>query len=359
MNRQSPVAASRQGAAFLRDVCGALARRRYSLLALLLVFSGCASRPQSPAAPPQPYMRVARPDADTTRLDIAVRKFTPARGRGPSVWLVGASHIGEAAYYTALNRQLETHTIVLYEGVGEHARKPGQRTIPPKPPQQTTPADTKDDSLQATMATSLGLVFQLQAIDYDRTNFFNSDLSIEQIQALMQPPAPAQTTTKTVEPDNAFQDLLKAMDGSSVFGAFLNGLLQLIGTSPRLQALTKLALIEAFGAMEGDMSRMQGVPPEMKKLFEVLILERNKVVITDLKQELKRARPADSIAIFYGAGHLPDLEKRLRQELRYQPGEQIWLPVFSVNTTQAGVSNFELNLLRTFMRSQLGPAQAE
>lgn len=335
-----------------------LVLRRYSLLALLLVFSGCASRPQPPATPPQPYMRVARPDADTTRLDIAVRKFTPARGRGPAVWLVGASHIGEAGYYAALNRQLETHTVVLYEGVGEHSRKPGQRTVPPKL-QRSTPAPARDDSLQATMATSLGLVFQLQAIDYDRTNFFNSDLSIDQIQALMQAPAPRQPGAKAAEPDNAFQDLLKAMDGSSVFGAFVSGLLELIGTSPRLQALTKLALIEAFGAMEGDIARIQGLPPEMKKLLEVLIFERNKAVLADLKHELKRVRPGGSIAIFYGAGHLPDLEMRLREEFHYRPGEERWLPVFSVNVVQAGVSNLELNLLRTFIRSQLGSAPAE
>ena len=35
-----------------------------------------------------------------------------------------------------------------------------------------------DYSMQAELAHSLGLVFQLDAINYDRTNFLNSDLSI-------------------------------------------------------------------------------------------------------------------------------------------------------------------------------------
>jgi pheromone shutdown protein TraB len=155
--------------------------------------------------------------------------------------------------------------------------------------------------------------------------------------------------------DSSFQDLLGAMDGSSVFGALANGIFQIIGSSVKLQAMTKLALIEVFGQLRGDMAQMEGLPPEMKRLFEVLIRERNKVVIADLKEELPYARRADSIAIFYGAGHLADMEKRLRRELRYVPVEEFWLPVFSVNTEKAGLSDFELTLLRSVLRSQLAP----
>ena len=202
------------------------------------------------------------------------------------------------------------------------------------------------------MATSLGLVFQMEAIDYDRTNFFNSDLSLEQLQALMEP---ASQGTNGAPADNALQDLLRAMDGSSAFGAIVGGLLQIVAGSPKLQAITKLALIEAFGALKGDMSQMQGVPEELKQLLDVLIRERNKAVMTDLRAELKMAKRTDTIAIFYGAGHLADLEKRLRRELNYVPGEQLWLPAFSVNTTRAGLSNFELTLMRSLIRSQLSP----
>src|SRR6185436_19487934 len=105
-------------------------------------------------------------------------------------------------------------------------------------------------------------------------------------------------------------------------------LLQLVAESPKLQAITKLALIEAFGALKGDMSQMQGMPEELKQLMDVLIRERNKAVMEDLRAELKSAKRTDSIAIFYGAGHLADLEKRLSRDLHYRPGEQIWLPAF-------------------------------
>lgn len=345
------------------------------LLAVSAALHGCATRPKvaayDPKAPPAPYLRVAYPDADTVELQIASRRFTPARGKGPVVWLVGASHIGESNYYASLQKQLDTQTLVLYEGVGEHSRRTRPTKAQPSPPQKlpqrttataTTNVSSEDYSLQDTMAKSLGLVFQLQAMNYDQTNFLNSDLSIAEIQALMQPAGaatgarPGGTTATTDDDSNAvFQNLLKAMDGSSSLGMVLKGVMQLIGGSPKMQAMTKLALIETLGVLRADPSRMKGLPPDMQKLLDVLIRERNKVVIEDLKRELKRARPGTSIAVFYGAGHLPDLEMRFRNDLKLRPCEDQWLPAFSVNTTRAGLSNFELTFLRSMIRSQLGP----
>lgn len=317
-------------------------------------------------------MRVQRPDAQTVQLQIAVRKFLPARGPGPAVWLAGASHIGETNYYASLQTHLDTQTLVLYEGVGEHPRKPRHRAginssnAPPPMARASPDPASGGASLQVTMARSLGLVFQLQAIDYERTNFRNSDLTIDQIQALMQPERKAVSggagsgqARRADADDSSFQDLLGAMDGSSVFGTLASGIFQIIGSSAKLQAMTKLALIEVFGQIRGDMAQMQGLPPEMKRLFEVLIRERNKTVIADLKEELQHAGHADSIAVFYGAGHLVDMEKRLRHDLRYVPVDEFWLPVFSVNTEKAGLSNFELTLLRSVLRSQLAPLNSE
>ena len=353
------------------------------LLLLTAAFlQGCASNPKA-AAPPDAYLRIAHPDENTVELQIASRRFAPAHGKGPAVWLVGASHIGESNFFAALQQQLDAHSLVLYEGVGEHARqtRPGRDSTASARGTGTRmkkpAANTEDDySLQDTMAKSLGLVFQLQAIDYDRTNFVNSDLSIAEIQALMQPgrptppsspstpgtgrsPAstrrPAGGTDADDDSNSSFQSLLSAMDGRSGLGALLKGVMQLIGTSPKLQAMTKIVLIETLGSLKGDPSHMKGLPADMKQLMEVLIRERNKTVIADLRNELRRFTPGQSIAIFYGAGHLTDMEARLRKELKYRPVENVWLPAFSVNTAKAGLSGFELNFLRSMIRSQLAP----
>ena len=144
---------------------------------------------------PQPYTRVANPDSNTVQLQIALRKFVPAQGAGPAIWLAGVMHVGEPAYYHALQEFLDAQTVVLYEGInpGAHPHHVGDGTAAGatgagdgrdrSPP--TAAGTNSDYSMQSALARCLGLVFQLEAIDYDRTNFLNSDLSIRQIQRIM------------------------------------------------------------------------------------------------------------------------------------------------------------------------------
>ncbi len=340
-----------------------LLRRSLSWAALLTVLAGCATspsaKPNHTAALPQPYMRIAYPDADTVQFQIAVRRFVPTRGRGPDLWLAGASHVGEPAYYDALQRHLDTQPLVLFEGIkdlshpasGQKARsvQRAEDSAETLTASKASPAS----SLQVTLAKSLGLVFQLEAIDYDRPNFRNSDLSAQQIQALMLANRSKVPGEERTNQETEFQDLVETMQGTSAFGAILKAVLDIIGNSPRLQALTKLALIEVLGEFKGDITQIQALPPDMKRLFDVLIQERNKAVLADLKAELKSRPPPASITVLFGAAHLYDLEQRLRRELKYRPADQLWLPVFSVNTRKAGLSELEIGLVKMIVRMQL------
>jgi hypothetical protein len=351
------------------------------VLAILAAWlSGCASQPPDKAAHgpanPEPYLRVANPTPDTVELQIAVRSFMPARRPGPAIWLVGAAHIGESNYFAALQRHLDAQALVLFEGIRSAADKNAPLKIPRKSANESTPPPTAPAAtgasplLQVNMAKSLGLVFQLDAIDYERAHFRNSDLTVEQLQALMSPaPArslqapsdrrvPARQEPESADPDNEFSDLLQTMRGTSTFGMIMNALFEFIGYSPRLQALTRLALIETLGQLKGDLAAGPALPPELQRLMQVLIQERNKSVLADLKTELKAASPPRSIAVLYGAAHLPDLEKRLRAELRYRPVDQQWLPVCSVNTRQSGLTDFEIRMVRSFVQSSLQELQA-
>jgi hypothetical protein len=282
-------------------------------------------------------MRVARPNADVVELQIAARRFNPARGRGPDIWLVGASHIGDSNYFATLQRRLDAQPLVLFEGVGARSKK-----IKFDPEEES--------SVQHTLATSLGLVFQLSAIDYDRPHFQNSDLTIAQLQSLFQSGGKAggQGTKAGAE----FQQLLQVMNGSSFLGALVHVGIRFIGANPRLQAMTKVVLIELLGQIKGDLAQLKGMPPEIQRLLEVIIQERNKVVIEDVKKELAGRWPRD-IAVFYGAGHMADLEKRLRTELNYVPRKTVWLTAMSVNTRKAGLSETELDGMRKLIQWQL------
>jgi len=292
-------------------------------------------------------MRIVRADSGAVSLQIAVRQFQPADRRGPSIWLVGASHVGESNYYAALQKHLDRQGLVLFEGVGAKSRRP-----------QFDPEE--ETSLQHTMAGALGVVFQLQAVRYDREHFRNSDLTIAQLQQLLQGRtrgAEAEAGGSGAGADQEFDQLLQMMDGRSTLGFLLHIGLKLIGSSAKLQAMTKLVLIEALGGVQGDMAQMKGLPPSIQRLMVVIIQERNKVVLADLASVLKaRPRPV-SIGVFYGAGHMADLEKRLRANLNYRPRSEVWLTALSVDLQAAGLSSTEVDAMRQLVRWQLDALQ--
>ncbi len=323
---------------------------------------GCAN-PPAPARDPQPYTRIANPDSNTVQLQIALRKFTPPHG-GPAVWLAGVMHIGEPEYYHSLQTFLDGQTVVLFEGINasSHPRHVGDSPAAATPPKKD-PAKTEGAkagySMQSSLAQSLGLVFQLEAIDYDRANFLNSDLSVAQIQKIMSggEPLEAPGGGKGGSGNSSFDSLLQIMDGSSFLGSLFKLGMQLMASSPQLQAVAKLTLIEAIGRLKGDLSDVQGLPPDWKKLIQVLIRARNENLISDLKVERQKVPRSASIAVFYGAGHMDDLEKRLTGELQYRPAGEMWLPAFSVNLKKSGISPLEAAFMRSMIDAEVGQMQ--
>jgi hypothetical protein len=333
--------------------------RQWLFLAILPLWFGCKTEPKAvapfdpPAAEPQtaslvssnraPYLRIANPRTNLTELQVAVRQFIPRQPGQPVIWLAGVSHVGESNYYARLQKLLNAQELVLFEGVTDRAsRASGRKTFD----------KSEDDlgSLQDTMAQSLGLAFQLDTIDYDRPNFRNSDLTVEQIAQLIAKEGPAGQPSKTAQ---EFQKLMEMMQGDSLIGALVGAGMKLIGSSPKLQAMMKLAMIEMLGRFKGDMSQFQGLPPEFQRLIEILIRARNEAVMKDLRAELNRRSPAKSIAIFYGAAHMEDFEKRLTQDLNYRPAREEWFPAFSVDLQKANVTAAELGFVQSLVDWQM------
>lgn len=315
-------------------------------------------------------MRVADQSNGVVELQIALRKFAPTGRKGPAVWLAAVSHLGDTNYYRLLQQHLDAHTLVLYEGVREGPneeafRRPAREGARATPPPA---ANSEPPSLQASVAASLGLAFQLEQIDYNRPHFQNSDLSVQELRALFETPDtndPSSTPDASASaPDDssaggeqAFEGLMQMMDGSSLAGALMQFAVNLLGSSPKLKALTKLAIAELFGAIKGDIARMQGLPPDMQELIRVLIHKRNEHVIGDLRTALRQLNRRDSVSVFYGAGHMHDLEDQLRRELRYVPVLDEWLPAIHVDLQAASVSSSEIGFIRSIVSWQMGQLQ--
>jgi hypothetical protein len=326
--------------------------------------AGSTSAAAATNSAPLPYTRIVTPDTNTVQLQIAARKFLYKGRRGPVIWLVGTSHIGEPAYYQALQKQLSASTVVLYEGINAdtHKRrleKPGVVKTNLAAEARIRGGTNEGFSMQSALAQSLGLVFQLDAIDYDRTNFVNSDLSVLQIERLMTgnsnavPAAPGQGG----ESSPSLDALMQIMDGSSFLGGLLKAAVKFIGSNPNLQAITRLMFIDAIGNIKGDFSETRGLPPDMKHLLKVLIEARNQNVVDDLKEEIKLVPRDGSIAVFYGTGHMDNMEKSISRELNYRPAGDVWLTAFAVDVRDTGLSSGQVQVMRNMVKWQLEQMQ--
>jgi hypothetical protein len=60
----------------------------------------------------------------------------------------------------------------------------------------------------------------------------------------------------------------------------------------------------------------------------VIISERNKKALSVLKKQLAAGKK--EVGIFYGAGHLGDMDQRLRKEFHLKPESIIWLTAWNL-----------------------------
>ncbi len=300
---------------------------------------------------PEPYLRAVDDEAGGRVLQIASRTLVSPEKQGPSVTLLGVSHLGNKTYYKEIQKKLDRADLVLFEGVG----------FGDKVPKKNEGRSNAVSEMQLSLARSMGLVFQLEAIRYDRAHFRNSDLSTEALMTRLKGgPLKAGRSGKEGSSEKSQvsgqenKELMEALSGNSFVLNFLGKALSFFGKDPKFRALMKLAIVETLGAIEGDVTRLaESSGPDMEKFMKVLLEDRNTIVFRDLRKVLKGKNPPKEIVVFYGAAHMPDLEKRLVEKLGFQSKRDDWLVAFGVNPKEAGLSAFQVGLVRKMIRMQI------
>jgi len=300
---------------------------------------------------PEPYLRAVDDEAGGRVLQIASRTLVSPEKQGSSVTLLGVSHLGNKTYYKEIQKKLDRADLVLFEGVG----------FGDKVPKKNEGRSNAVSEMQLSLARSMGLVFQLEAIRYDRAHFRNSDLSTEALMTRLKGgPLKAGRSGKngsegkSEKGDQRSKELMEALSGNSFVLNFLGKALSFFGKDPKFRALMKLAIVETLGAIEGDVTRLaESSGPDMEKFMKVLLEDRNTIVFRDLRKVLKGKNPPKEIVVFYGAAHMPDLEKRLVEKLGFQSKRDDWLVAFGVNPKEAGLSAFQVGLVRKMIRMQI------
>jgi hypothetical protein len=275
--------------------------------------AGVSARAEEPAdkADERPkYIRIDRDDADELRaLQTSVVRFVPSdQAKGDLVVdLVGAVHVGEKSYYEELNKRFQDYDVVLYELVapeGTRVPKGGQPSAHPV------------GMLQNGMKNLLGLEHQLAYVDYTKDNMVHADMSPEQFDKSM------------ADRGESFMSMFFRMMGQAMAqqSAQKNrtsdfDLLAALFDPDRAGAL-KRVMAEQFENSEGMMQALEG--PQ----GSTIITERNKVALEKLAEQIAKGKK--KIAIFYGAGHLGDMEKRLATDFQLKRKDEQWLDAWKL-----------------------------
>jgi len=252
------------------------------------------------------FLRIRRDaDDEVTALDTAIVSYRGRNAQGEEVQvdLVGAVHIGDTDYYRELNRVFRDYDVVLYELVAPKGARPVRGSAGAWSP----------------IANMLNLDDQILRINYERENFVHADMSWEEMMESME------------KRQESFLNMFFRMMGQSIAqestkktgpgdGDLLAGLL--FSKNPTLT--WKRVMAAQFDNSDQAMKWLEGPNGS------TLIHERNKAAMKVLEEQLGAGKK--KLAVFYGAGHLPDMEKRLIDDFKLQrAGEPRWLTAWDLS----------------------------
>jgi len=310
--------------------------RSIHFLVVSLLLGTAALVRGEPPAPDQKqegtkFIRIARDSKDQpTALETAIVRYTSPKGDHElTVDLVGAVHVGDRAYYDKLNKLFESYDVLLYELVappGTRIEKGGKKS------------DNPVSMLQKMMKSILDLDLQTDRIDYTKENFVHADMSPDQMAEAMRKRGETGLTLVL----NIFADVLRQQNLQEA-----NKQKSKHADEDDLDLFSMLfdpdSGLKLKRAMADQMAQLGGGVGLGHTLTNLLITDRNQAAFKVLEQQI--AKGHKKIGIFYGAAHLPDFEKRLREKLGLQPTSQRWLTAWDMQSAKKGSGGLLQKLL--------------
>ncbi len=268
-----------------------------------------AKTPKSAVKKPDPkFVRLVLDKAgDPQAMETAVVHYVPAKEGdrpGLSVDLVAAVHVGEKSYYDKLNTLFEGYDALLYELVAD-------KNVVPQPGQK---ARSVVSSIQVGLKSMLDLEFQLDCVDYSKKNFVHADMTPDEM-------------AKSMKERN--ESLLTIMIRMMGAGMAQNGAQNTSEIDLIMALLDKNRAVQMKRFMATQMDDMDGLTAALAgPKGSTLITERNKAALKVLTDEIKSGKK--KIAIFYGGGHLVDMEQRLFNEFGLKRDGEQWLEAWNL-----------------------------
>jgi len=260
------------------------------------------------------FMRIRRnAKKEPVGMETSVTRYVTknADGKKVTVDLIGVVHIGEEKYYEDLNELFTQYDALLYELVAPEG------TVVPKGGGER--GFNAISGIQQGMQSVLGLEFQLEHIDYTVPNFVHADMTPEEFSASMEQ-----------NEESIFKMALKAMGQGMArqSKAQANGsassetdlLMAMLGND---KGKIREVMAEQMLDLESGMVIFQG------KDGSTIIDHRNTKAFDVLRKQIDSGKTR--IGVFYGAGHLPDMDQRLLKSFGMKRGGQVWLEAWDLD----------------------------
>ncbi len=242
-------------------------------------------------------------------LETSITRFEGKNGTGQpiSVDLIGVVHIGEKAYYEQLNELFTGYDVILYELVApEGTRIPKGGRVD----EGLNPIA----ALQNGMKTMLQLEFQLDHIDYTKENLTHADMTPDEFLESMK------------SNDESFGKMFLRAIGQSIAmqnSSNINNvdvLLSLMSNDPVVKIRRLMA--DQMRDMESGMVIFEG------RNGSTIITHRNAKVLRILQKQIDAGK--QKIGIFFGAGHMPDMQQHLIDDFKFRRGGRIWYEAWNL-----------------------------
>ncbi len=235
-------------------------------------------------------------------LDVAVTSFQKS---GVTVDLIGAIHIADKSYFEKLNSLFQEYDKVLFELVA--------------PEEHDFSSKKKGSDMYKPMADALGLVGQVEHIDYSVPNMVHADLSPKALKKAMEDGGQTFFDLFISVMRNGYKSQLKDYHKSQV--ASLKLLLGFL--SPNRDRVLKSILAEQFADLDNQMG-------QLGEEVNSLIIEKRNIKALEVLEETLKAPSNKKIAIFYGAGHNKDFADRLVNQMGFRYSQQTWLAAWQL-----------------------------
>lgn len=266
--------------------------------------------------------------------------------------LVAAVHLADKEYFASFQKELASYDRVLYEMVvnkdPEQTNKdPNLRWMPPKKmPGGRDQRSSIVGIIQRFIAQILRLDFQLDCLDYRMANWYHADLDYETFKSMQF--ERGESIFKIAKELTSFSH--KAVTKSVFVPKDLDTWRSKLLWASRVLPLPLVAvfLIESVCTLHLDWTSALDLDlTSATKVFlaklltseltdgttdlvekSVIIGERNKVAIRELQGAMHDG--CKKIAILYGAGHMPDLDRRLKNDFGLVPKKISWRTAWSI-----------------------------